>query len=258
MGGIRGILQLSHMIKLSTFQTIFLVGAGILILATVYRALVFRRLVHVGVGLAQSAVPFSATPADPTSRILIIGDSTAVGTGATDSRLSIAGRISADFPHATIVNAGHNGMRGYQLLRALDAYEGRHFDRMIIQIGANDVVRFTSWSNFTTDISAALTKATHISPRVYLFTSGNIGTAPIFPWPLRLVYESRTRHARALLSRLTAEHGVTYIDLFRERAVDPFAADPQRYYGADSFHPSNDGYGVWYERVGAALRVDTD
>ncbi len=44
-----------------------------------------------------------------------------------------------------------------------------------------------------------------------------------------------------------------YVDLFRERKDEIFNTDIPRYYAPDLFHPSGDGYGVWYSSLKALL-----
>ena len=42
-----------------------------------------------------------------------------------------------------------------------------------------------------------------------------------------------------------------YIDLYN--GPDPFSRDPKKYYGADSFHPSQYGYEVWFDQMKDAV-----
>ena len=66
----------------------------------------------------------------------------------------------------------------------------------------------------------------------------NVGLAPLFLPPFFWVLSARTRRVTRLLRACAREHGAEFVDFFRERATDPFSADPARYYAADRVHPS--------------------
>jgi hypothetical protein len=61
--------------------------------------------------LAERSVPFQRQPAAPTYRLLVIGDSTAVGTGASAPEASLAGLIARDHPSWAIANRASDGAR---------------------------------------------------------------------------------------------------------------------------------------------------
>lgn len=63
---------------------------------------------------------FEANPPHATARLLVVGDSTAVGTGATSPAASIAGLIARRHPDVAIDNRAHNGVRFADVLRQLD------------------------------------------------------------------------------------------------------------------------------------------
>ena len=48
--------------------------------------------------LARDARPYTAQPSQPTQRVLVVGDSTAVGTGASTAADSLPGRMGQDHP----------------------------------------------------------------------------------------------------------------------------------------------------------------
>ena len=84
------------------------------------------------------------------------------------------------------------------------------------------------------------------APYVVLMTSGNLGAAPFFPWPLNRLMTWRARRQRDLLRALAVRHGVAYVDLWREVEDDPFRNDPARYYAADGLHLTGEGYAQWH------------
>jgi lysophospholipase L1-like esterase len=85
----------------------------------------------------------------------------------------------------------------------------------------------------------------------------NFSVAPFF---LRGLSHIVTRHAvklHAVVERVTAEMGVTFVDLFRDPSEDPFVKEPKRYYCADGLHPSDEGYGLWFTTLMGAVPLKT-
>ena len=202
-----------------------------------------RQRITIGVGLAQSAIPFEREGTG--LKILVIGDSTVVGTGASSAEQSIAGLVGKTFPEATIVNQGVNGAKVNDLIDRLEELDD-HFDLVMVHIGGNDILRFTDYGQLGLGIDKVLDLAKEKGDKVTLTTTGNMGTARLLPFGTRWIFEKRTRKVREIFKPMAEKKGVFYVDLFREKPVDPFAQDPGKYYAADSFHPSDEGYADWY------------
>jgi lysophospholipase L1-like esterase len=210
-----------------------------------------QKLIALGTGLADEAIAFSRVlEAGP--QFLVIGDSSAVGVGASKSADSIAGRIGADYPQASITNLGVNGAKTAELLPRLESLE-LHYDFILIQIGGNDIVRRTDLSELESSIDAILEEALKHTDQLVLMTSGNVGTSKLLPYLTRWFFTQRTRDVREIFMNAAKKHDVEYVDLFREKSDDPYAQDPAKYYSADFFHPSSDGYEDWYQFVSAKL-----
>jgi lysophospholipase L1-like esterase len=209
----------------------------------------FQKKVAVGVGLAQSAHAYEQHPANAQTHVLVVGDSTGVGVGATAPETSLAGLLGADFENVDITNRAVSGAKVADVPGQLDALRDQHYDLVYIQIGGNDIVRFTSLKKIEDGLRPLLDAARGIADEVVIASCGNVGTAEIFPLETRWLLRMRTQQVREVFMRVAVGEHIHYVDLYRERAVDPFAADPTRHYAADSFHPSSDGYGVWYERL---------
>ncbi len=202
-----------------------------------------------GRDLVERSMPFSTDQGAGSPRILVAGDSTAVGTGAVDPNQSIAGRLARDFPKATIVNLGGNGLRTGEVADRLAAQRLERADFVLLQAGGNDILHFTPLPMLRNDLRRLLKTAHGISNRVVVMPAGNVGLAPIFPLPVNWAYTHRARAVRRLFQEIVAEEGGTYVDLFEERADDVFLTDPPRYYSPDFLHPSGDGYEVWYRKL---------
>lgn len=199
--------------------------------------------------LARSSEPFNISPPMASARLLVVGDSTGVGTGASAPRYSVAGRIAADQPRLEVVNRAEDGARFADVIRQLESAPGARFDIVLIQAGGNDVIRFTGEDTLRAQIDDTLRLAGGKATTVIIMPSGNVGNAPFFFPPLSWTMTSRSRKLHQMVSASATATGAVYVNLFKEAAVDPFVREPQRLHATDGLHPSDDGYALWYEEL---------
>ena len=221
---------------------ILLIIIGYGVIETAILAVRVRR----GIAISASSTAFQAHNPAASVTILVIGDSTGVGTGADDPRDSVAGQVFRDHPHVRIENRAQNGARMAEVLTQIGAAGERDYSLILIQAGGNDILRWTNLVLLERHTEQLLLAARARARHVIFMSTGNVGLAPAFFWPLDRLYTARTRAVRALFMKLSDAAGVTYIDLFRDRSDDPFLMDPQRSYAADFLHPGGVGYGYWY------------
>lgn len=212
-----------------------------------------RYYVRIGISLAEQTVAYEQHPALPTTRILVIGDSTAVGTGATTPQDSTAGLLGRDYPAAEIINRGVNGSRVADLTTRFAGFSDDEFDLVLVQIGGNDIVRFTNYAALEENLHTVLAEAQRVGKQVVLLHCGDFGTARLLPVGTRWLISRRTKQLREIYLRVAPQYDATYVDLLRPRKADPFALDPKTYYAADQFHPSSAGYADWYEHIKLVL-----
>src|SRR6185436_17393262 len=86
-------------------------------------------------------------------KIIVLGDSTAVGTGSKSNTESVAGRFGRDFPQAEIVNISQNGKRINGLVRDFLPLVRGHYDLAVVQIGGNDIIWFTPLGRIARDLA---------------------------------------------------------------------------------------------------------
>lgn len=229
-------------------------GGAVALAALVVRdALRLWRHVRIGMSLAADARPWSAAPAAPRLRILIAGDSSAVGTGASRPEHTVAGRLARRFPGAAITNLGRNGLRTRDLLPVLASVTGPQADLLLIHAGANDIVRLTPLRELEADVAAVLAAAAPLARHVVLLTGGNLGLSPVVPPPVGWLLAVRTRAVRRIFMRASSNAGALYADMFDGRTDRPFTANPARYYARDRLHPNDEGYGLWYDAIVSTL-----
>ena len=200
--------------------------------------------------LVANTRPYEQHPQNPDKYILVAGDSTALGVGALNMHESTAGRFGEQFPNADITNLGMNGAMLKDLLITLQNQKNEHYDLIVLQIGANDITHLTSYDAIQEELSKILFLSNKISPKTILLTSGNIGAAPVFHWPLSTYLTARTLNVRNIFKDEASKFkSVFYIDLYKDTKDDPFIKDPERHYAPDSFHLSGDGYEIWFKEI---------
>lgn len=193
--------------------------------------------------LVRNATPFARV--DGTTHLLVLGDSTAVGVGA-DAAASVPGRLAKHL-RASVENHSKSGARAGDIMGQLEQTRRYSYDLVLIQVGANDVIKLRSLRKAEKSLDEALAYAKDMSPRVLILTGGKIGDAPFFSPLLRPLMNARAADLRERFMRIAEKHDAVYVDIFSRSS--PFEDDPARYYASDKLHLSPDGYGYWFEIV---------
>ncbi|MFM9915173.1 MAG: GDSL-type esterase/lipase family protein [Rhizobacter sp.] len=199
--------------------------------------------------LARRSEPLQQAPSDATVTLLIVGDSTAVGTGASSAQHSVAGLLAHDHPRLRIDNRARDGAKFSDLLDQLGTLgPGDRYDLVLVQAGGNDVIRLRDFDAMRSDIDQVTARAREHSERVIVMPAGNVGNAPFFFPPLSWWMTHRARDLHGLVRTAAAQHGAVYVNLFHERDDDPFVRRPELN-ASDGLHPSDAGYRVWFDQL---------
>lgn len=203
--------------------------------------------------LARKSHPFEKLARPEGARLLVVGDSTAEGTGASDPASSLPGLLCRANPTLTVVNKGHAGARFEDFLGQLEGDE--RFDAVLVLGGGNDVIRMTRDAALRASIRRVAQRARVRADLVVFMPPGNMGNAPFFlpPWNWWITYQSRRLHA--LISAEAQANGALYVSLFRERQGDPFARHPHRMNAPDGLHPSDAGYELWQRELETQVQM---
>jgi lysophospholipase L1-like esterase len=193
--------------------------------------------------------PFNREVINAPLRFLFVGDSTALGTGAQSNTESVAGWFGQEYLQASIENRSANGKRLVELVNEFPPPGNRKYDLVVVQIGGNDILKFSHFRDIDQQITTIIKRAKEMSKNIVILHSGNVGLAPVFIWPINEIMTQRARIMRALYIKKAAQEGVLYVDLFTERSNDLFLKDVNKYYSPDHLHPSGQGYHWWYERI---------
>ncbi|MGV3725592.1 SGNH/GDSL hydrolase family protein [Hydrogenophaga sp.] len=197
--------------------------------------------------LARRSEPLQHTPPDATLRLLIVGDSTGVGTGASSPQASLAGLLAQAYPRLQIDNRARDGATFAGVIEQLEAATAR-YDLVLVQAGGNDVIRLRKLDDVRADVERVATLARARGQRVLLMPAGNVGNAPFFFPPASWLMTSRARSLHGFVREAATRHQAAYINLFKDKAKDPFAQQPELN-AADGLHPSDAGYRVWFDEL---------
>ncbi len=182
-------------------------------------------------------------------RFLIVGDSTGVGIGSIDSRSTVAGRLSAAFPGTEVVNRACDGAHSSDIAGQIATTSGR-FDLILMFAGGNDAIGLTPYETTALAAESALDIACARSDDVAVIPPADVGSAPIWLWPLDALFTRRAAVVRRAWQFATRERcGVHLVDLRLPKDRDPFRIAPRRFYSPDGIHPSADGYALWFAQI---------
>ncbi len=200
--------------------------------------------------LIRSLTPFSRNLPNAPMRILVVGDSTAYGTGSDSPTTTTAGRLGEMYPQASVTNLAVNGLKIEGLLAIFEKIDLKtHYDIVLIQIGANDIIRLTSIDRIHEGIKKVLERAQKFGGKVILLHSGNVGEAPFFPWYLRPILSSRSLEVRDIYTSEVGNYSAEYVDLINSPVAKLLRDDIKKYYSNDMLHLTGDGYGLWFNEI---------
>jgi lysophospholipase L1-like esterase len=185
---------------------------------------------------------------DITKKVLILGDSTAVGA-CSNQMETIGGRLSRKF-NIDVTNLGLNGARTEEIILQSESVSNQKFYLTIIHAGNMDIAKFTNLKKLECDFIKLIDKTKSISEKIIIFRGGNFALIPGFPFFLRWIWGKRSRAVRNLFKRISEEKSVYYIERFidtNQDTEDVFLKRPYHYYSWDLMHLNENGYKVWFD-----------
>ncbi len=202
--------------------------------------------IQVAADLTRRSEPLQHAPAQPRLRLLVVGDSTAVGTGASGPSTSVVGLLAQAFPGLLIENRARDGAMFGAVVDQLAGDAA--FDMVLVMAGGNDVVRLRGLQAMQADIDRTVARARERAALVVLLPAGNVGNAPFFYPPVSWLMTWRARRLHGFVQQAAARHGALVVNLFRARSADPFVQQPALN-AADGLHPADAGYRVWFDEL---------
>ncbi len=202
------------------------------------------------VELARQSEPFQQPLQQPVLRMLVIGDSTAVGTGASRPETSLVGLMARSHPQLQVDNRARDGASWADLPAQMPtlATGAPRYDVVLIQAGGNDVIRLHDLDAVAADIEQVVARASVIGRTVIVMPSGNVGNAPMVFAPLSWWLSHRSRALHRSVKAAAVRHGARYVNLYHAPRNDPFVQQPGLF-AADGLHPSDAGYASWWREL---------
>lgn len=191
--------------------------------------------------------PVARRAGTPPVRIAVLGDSLALGTGASRADGGFIFRafrqLLAERPGSRIDNVAIGGATVADVLRLEVArLAGVHYDIAVVCVGGNDVVHGTGAATFARTYRALVARLARTAPGAHIVCCGvpDVSVSPIFNGERDRVRREAQADDRAVRS-IAAAAGASFADLF---AVTRAVRDPERFLGRDRFHPSDTGYAL--------------
>lgn len=182
-------------------------------------------------------------------KILVVGDSTAYGTGADRVEDSLTGRFAHDFPDVEVNNYAVNGSITGDVITQLTQAEKQHYNLLLISTGGNDTWKLTKKKDIENNLRIVLTKAKEIAgDNVVVLVYNNIASGPVFPFLLRPLILARSRMISEIFTRIPQEFGIESVPIFLDG--EGFSAN---FFARDGLHPSSEGYRIMYIRLWSVL-----
>jgi lysophospholipase L1-like esterase len=179
-------------------------------------------------------------------RLVVVGDSTAVGTGADTLDDALPGRLGK-LLGARWRAVGRNGATAADVLRdhIADA-AGGPADVAVLVVGWNDALKLRSGRAFARDLGVLIDKLVAASPkgRVVVVAPPEFSAFAVLPQPLRLALGRHAAGLSAIAARVADEHEVDFAPGFDGQSVS-----------SDRFHPDRAGYKKMAAGIAAVLQA---
>jgi len=243
--------------RLAVQATAGVLGLGLLVLALFAgEALVTSRRTYLGADSAPLVEgDFGTTGA--VLRLVMIGDSTAAGVGASDTAGTVGGQLATALAHqprrvrlsSVAVSGSRAADLGPQVSRALLGSP----DVAVLLIGANDATHASGLGAVRRNVADAVRRLRVAGVAVVLGGCPDMGAARAFPQPLRLLVAWQGRRVATAELAVGRDAGAEVVDIGRETGA-AMRADASTL-ATDDFHPSDRGYQLWARALLPAVRA---
>lgn len=186
-------------------------------------------------------------------RLLVVGESTAVGVGVREHQHGLGGQLARAL-HTRLARpvawriAGVNGIRARTLADQLAAHTPPPTDLVVISLGVNDTTGLTTPTRYQRELTRLISTLRHEDPNlpVALLAVPPMQHFTALPRPLRDLLGARAaqldRAQQTLAARLPGVHHLAY----------PTVANPA-YLAEDGYHPGEAGYAYIAEQIAEPL-----
>lgn len=187
---------------------------------------------------------------EPALNLLVLGDSSAAGVGAADTREALAPQLASLIASRTgrrVVwrAAGFNSATSGQIRdHVVPNLEAEAWDHIVLSIGTNDAKNFHTVARFKKEFGGLLyaLRAKWPEARIVWSPVVEMTLVPALPPALGKVLEIRASLINRMGERLCQERGAVAASRLP-------ILDPQAGFSDDRFHASAAGYQAWAEHL---------
>lgn len=216
---------------------------------------VAKRIIGEGPGIPQKHEGTYGAGIGEAHRILVLGDSTAAGVGASRPGEAIGAIVATGVAALSgrpveLRNASLSGATSPQLLSQLERglRDMPDPEVAIIMIGANDVKERLDRAVSVRALSETVSRLVSRGTAVVVGTCPDLGTVRPIPQPLRALVQRWSRDLAAAQTVAVVEAGGRTVST-GDLLGPSFRESPAQMFSADGLHPSSAGYA----RAAAAL-----
>ncbi|WP_100657923.1 SGNH/GDSL hydrolase family protein [Alteromonas flava] len=182
--------------------------------------------------------------------ILLIGDSSAAGVGASTQADALLGQLARRLkPYdVSITLVARTGATSADALHWLQDVSTKYFAAVITVFGVNHVVANHTQQRWLREQSALFTELQRLFDEPEVFSCGlpPMHCFPALPQPLRWCLGARAIAFDTALKRLTGAHSKHHYCAIKVNQTPDMMAH-------DGFHPSTQGYQTWSQQLATQL-----
>ncbi|TDD71779.1 SGNH/GDSL hydrolase family protein [Actinomadura darangshiensis] len=207
----------------------------------------------------------------PAYRVVVIGESTAVGVGASRHAEALPGFLAEALRERLRRSVawsvtGENGATARKITTAIvpllnggpagspangtpnGGSDGSAPDLVVLTVGINDLIRRRPLRRWTADMSEliAVVRDRYADATVLVAGMPPVHRFPALPQPLRSVLGARARTMDRIMREAAAAGGAMHAPMDEAMARD------RRLFASDGFHPSPAGYRAWAQDLAHA------
>ncbi|NYE11221.1 SGNH/GDSL hydrolase family protein [Actinomadura citrea] len=183
----------------------------------------------------------------PAFRVVVIGESTAVGVGASRHAEALPGFLAEELGERLRRSvawsvSGRNGATARRIIAGLvPPANGSAPNLVVVTAGINDLLRRRPLRRWAADVTELVALLRGRFPEATVLVAGMppVHRFPALPRPLRSVLGARARAMDRITRDAAAAGGAVHAPMDEAMARDPHL------FASDGFHPSAAGYRVW-------------
>ncbi len=188
-------------------------------------------------------------------KYVALGDSTGVGVGASNGGyvIRLFRKLEQRRAESTLKNLCVSGATSEDILRnQIDAGIAANPNLVTVGIGINDIGHGVSVDQFGLNLQNILSRVKSETGALIVVTNiPDISTSTRIPQSLRAQYQQQIIEFNKKLQEVADANGAVVFDIY-SITKDELPKHPE-YFSDDGFHPSDQGYELWAEKMWPTL-----